>query len=39
MERPDDLLGAARATTGLDEFGDDSFREGLEVLVQADIKK
>lgn len=26
------LLDAARAATGLDDFGDDSFREGLEVL-------
>jgi hypothetical protein len=26
------LLDAARAETGLDDFGDDSFREGLEIL-------
>jgi hypothetical protein len=31
----DDVLGAAVAKTGLDDFGDDSFREGLEVLVTA----
>ncbi len=35
MEPPDELLDAARAETGLDDFGDDSFREGLEVLVRA----
>jgi hypothetical protein len=27
------LLQEARATTGLDDFGDDSFREGFEILV------
>ncbi len=35
MEPPDELLDAARTETGLDDFGDDSFREGLEVLVRA----
>ena len=35
MERHDDLIEAARAETGLDDFGDDSFREGLEILVRA----
>ena len=35
MERPEELLDAARRETGLDDFGDDSFREGLEVLVHA----
>lgn len=30
-----DLLDGARAETGLDDFGDDSFREGLEILVRA----
>lgn len=30
----DELLAAARAGTGLDDFGDDSFREGLELLVR-----
>jgi len=35
MERHDELLEAARIETGLDDFGDDSFREGLEVLVSA----
>jgi hypothetical protein len=35
MDRPGELLDAARAETGLDDFGDDSFREGLEVLVRS----
>jgi hypothetical protein len=35
MASQDDLLDAARAQTGLDDFGDDSFREGLEVLVRS----
>ncbi|MCK9904287.1 sulfotransferase [Parafrankia colletiae] len=30
-----ELLDAARAETGLDDFGDDSFREGLELLTRA----
>jgi hypothetical protein len=30
-----ELLDAARAATGLDDFGDDSFRDGLEQLVRA----
>ncbi|HSA50359.1 MAG TPA: sulfotransferase [Yinghuangia sp.] len=30
----DELLDAARAETGLDDFGDDAFREGLELLVR-----
>jgi hypothetical protein len=29
------LLGEARAETGLDDFGDDQFREGLGVLIRA----
>lgn len=29
----DELIDAARAETGLDDFGGDSFREGLEILV------
>ena len=29
----DDVVGAAVAQTGLEDFGDDSFREGLEVLL------
>jgi len=29
----DDVVGAAVAQTGLDDFGDDSFREGLEILL------
>jgi hypothetical protein len=33
--QPDELLDAARAETGLDDFGDDSFRDGLDVLVRA----
>jgi Sulfotransferase family len=35
MPVPADLLDAARAHTSLDDFGDDSFREGLEVLVRS----
>ena len=35
MERHGELLDAARAQSGLDDFGDDSFREGLEILVRA----
>jgi hypothetical protein len=31
----DDLMATAVAETGLDDFGDDSFREGLEILVRA----
>ncbi|MFC5744260.1 sulfotransferase family protein [Actinomadura rugatobispora] len=30
-----DLIEAARTQTGLDDFGDDSFREGLERLVRS----
>lgn len=30
-----DLLDRARADTGLDDFGDDAFREGLEILLRA----
>jgi hypothetical protein len=30
-----DLLAGAQAETGLDDFGDDSFREGLDVLVRS----
>lgn len=35
MDNPLQLLQLARATTGLDDFGSDSFREGLEILVTA----
>lgn len=35
MDRPLQLLQLARDTTGLDDFGPDSFREGLEILVTA----
>lgn len=35
MQSADELADAARARTGLDDFGDDSFREGLERLVRA----
>lgn len=35
MEHVSDLLTAARRATGLDNFGEDTFREGLEVLVRA----
>jgi hypothetical protein len=31
----DELLAAARAQTGLEDFGEGSFREGLEVLVRS----
>ena len=31
----DELIDEARAVTGLDDFGVDSFREGLEILVRA----
>ena len=31
----DGVVGAAVAQTGLEDFGDDSFREGLEVLLAA----
>lgn len=33
MTSPGDLLQTATAKTGLDDFGDDSFREGFEILV------
>src|SRR6476646_742033 len=32
---PGELMAAAVERTGLDDFGDDSFREGLEILVRA----
>ncbi len=35
MEGYLDLIEAAKANTGLDDFGGDSFREGLEILVNA----
>ena len=35
MAGVDDYLDKARAATGLDDFGEDSFREGLEVLVDS----
>jgi hypothetical protein len=35
MSRISDLLARASAATGLDDFGDDIFREGLERLVAA----
>ena len=35
MAQHDDLMRAARDATGLDDFGGDSFREGLEVLVRS----
>ena len=35
MARADDLMVAARALTGLADFGSDNFREGLERLVDA----
>ncbi|HUO22104.1 MAG TPA: sulfotransferase [Caulobacteraceae bacterium] len=33
MDRVSSLLERARAATSLDDFGDESFREGLEILV------
>lgn len=35
MAPPDDLLLAATDQTGLTDFGDDSFREGLDILLRA----
>jgi Sulfotransferase family len=35
MTAHDDLLAVAVAQTGLEDFGDDSFREGLEILVRS----
>ena len=35
MAEHDDLIDDARDQTGLDDFGDDSFREGLERLVRS----
>ena len=35
MSRIPDLLNAAKTATGLANFGDDSFREGLEILVDS----
>jgi hypothetical protein len=32
---PDELMAAAIERTGLEDFGDGSFREGLEILVRA----
>ncbi len=35
MGAHDDLMDAARAQTGLDDFGENTFREGLEILVRS----
>lgn len=35
MAEHDDLIDDARGRTGLDDLGDESFREGLEVLVRS----
>src|SRR5262245_60665279 len=35
MRSPEDLMAGAVARTGLDDFGDDAFREGLEILARA----
>jgi hypothetical protein len=35
MDGHAELIDTARAETGLDDFGDDSFREGLEILVRS----
>ena len=34
-----ELMSAATTCAGLDDFGDDSFREGLEILVRARIQR
>ncbi|KPM54347.1 sulfotransferase [Frankia sp. R43] len=35
MALPDELMDAARAATGLEDFGERSFEEGLEILTRA----
>ena len=35
--RMDDVIETARSETGLDDFGEDTWREGLEVLVRAAV--
>ena len=35
MASPGELMASAVERTGLEDFGDDSFREGLEILVKA----
>ena len=35
MQGHEELLATARAETGLEDFGDDSFLEGLQVLVRS----
>ena len=35
MDRVADLIGRARTATGLEDFGEESFREGLERLISA----
>jgi hypothetical protein len=35
VDQHHELIAAAQAETGLDDFGDESFREGLEILVRA----
>ena len=35
MPALDDLIAAATTQTGLEDFGEDSFREGLEILVRS----
>jgi hypothetical protein len=35
MAAPEELMAEAVAQTGLDDFGDDSFREGLEILLRS----
>ena len=34
-----ELMDLAVAETGLDDFGDDSFREGLEILVPRSVRR
>ena len=39
MASPGELLAAAVEQTGLEDFGDDAFREGLEILVRALVEE
>ncbi len=39
MASPGELMAAAVERTGLDDFGDDSFREGLEILVDGAARR
>src|SRR6516225_6677308 len=35
MSKANDLISRAQTATGLEDFGEDSFREGLEILVSS----